>query len=235
MDSKNLRPLTHKEKAVLDFIELFFTENTISPSFIEIKNHFGFASNNSVQRYLKQLQTKGYIFVPKGNQKRAITILHSANTLHQNFVSTTPKPKSFASTGSVHPPKVTEPCSLPLLGKIAAGQPIESLEHNESVDVPFNFVMEPEKSYALKVEGDSMINEGIHSGDVIIVQDTHYAQNGDIVVAVIESEATLKKYYFHNDKNLIELRPSHPTMEPMWHHPSKVNIRGVLKNLIRKY
>lgn len=230
MENHNLRPLTLKEKSVLEFIEGYFTEKEIAPSFMEIKDHFGFASNNSVQRYLKQLQTKGYIFIPTGNQKRAITLLHPSNTLHKNF--TTP---NLQSTSSVMPPPVTELYSLPLLGKIAAGAPIENLEYNETVDVPFNFVRQPEKSYVLQVQGESMIEEGIHNGDMIVVEDTNFAKNGDIIVAVIENEATLKKYFFHEDKNLIELRPSNSSMESMWHHPKKVNIRGILKNLLRKY
>ena len=232
MQNLNLRPLTLKEKSVLEFIEGYFIEKEIAPSFMEIKDHFGFASNNSVQRYLKQLQTKGYIFIPGGNQKRAITLLHPSNTLHKNF--TTPNP-NLHSTASVMPPPITEQYSLPLLGKIAAGLPIEALEYDETVEVPYNFVRQPEKSYVLQVQGESMIEDGIHNGDMIIVEDTNFAKNGDIIVAVIENEATLKKYYFHKEKNLIELRPSNSSMESMWHHPKKVNIRGILKNLLRKY
>ena len=87
MPTENLRPLTAKEKLVLEFIESYFLENMISPSFTKIKSHFGFASNNSVQRYLKQLQNKGYIHIPPGNQKRAISILFPADTLHSRLTS----------------------------------------------------------------------------------------------------------------------------------------------------
>jgi len=232
MQNQNLRPLTLKEKTVLEFIEGYFIEKEIAPSFMEIKDHFGFASNNSVQRYLKQLTSKGYIFIPSGNQKRAITLLHPSNTLHKNF--TTPY-NNLQSARSVTPPPVTGQYSLPLLGKIAAGLPIEALEHNETIDVPFNFVQHPDKSYVLQVQGESMIESGIHNGDMIVVEDTNSANNGDIIVAVIDNEATLKKYYFHKDKNLIELRPSNSSMESMWHHPKLVNIKGILKNLLRKY
>ena len=166
MQNHNLRPLTLKEKSVLEFIEGYFIEKEIAPSFMEIKDHFGFASNNSVQRYLKQLQTKGYIFIPTGNQKRAITLLHPSNTLHKNFTS--PNNHNLQSTSSVMPPPVTEQYSLPLLGKIAAGLPIEALEYDETVEVPYNLVRQPEKSYALEVQGESMIEEGIHNGDMIL-------------------------------------------------------------------
>ncbi len=232
---QHLRPLTLKERSVLEFIESYFLDNKLAPSFLEIKEHFGFASNNSVQRYLKQLKTKGYIHIPPGNQKRAITILHSANTLHENLLSTTKTPNDLTSTGSVMNANITEPCALPLLGKIAAGSPIEKLNFNETLEVPNNFVNNPDESFVLQVEGDSMIEDGIFDGDYIIVEDVKSANNGDTIVAVIEDEATLKRFYFHNDKNLIELRPSNSSMESMWHQPEKVNIRGILKNLLRKY
>jgi len=230
-----LRPLTLKEKSVLEFIEKYFLENEIAPSFLEIKDHFNFASNNSVQRYLKQLKTKGYIHIPPGNQKRAITILHSANTLHNNLFSNNTNPPNPSSASSVMNANITELCSLPLLGKIAAGLPIEKHSYNESLDVPPSLVKHPENSFILEVEGQSMIEDGIFSGDHIVVEDANHAQNGDTVVAIIEEEATLKKFYYHKDKNLIELRPSNSSMESMWHHPSKVIIRGILKSLLRKY
>ena len=181
---------------------------------------------------MKQLQNKGYIHIPPGNQKRAISILFPADTLHSRLTSSS---SLSTNQGSAASQEAVEPFSLPLLGKIAAGLPIEALEYNESVAVPYNFVKKPQESYVLKVEGDSMIDEGIHSGDLIVVENTNLAENGDIVVAVIENEATLKRFYFHRDKNLIELRPANAKMESMWHPPESVIIRGLLKNLIRKY
>ena len=130
------RPLTAKEKSVLEFIEGEILKNGISPSYQEICDHFGFASYNSVQNYLKQLTQKGYVRVLE-NQKRGIQILHSPNT-HQNSVSDVRPTNSGSSRSLLLPPPSEhgEILTLPLLGRVAAGQPLEAFEHNEFVQVP---------------------------------------------------------------------------------------------------
>ncbi|RAV32194.1 transcriptional repressor LexA, partial [Corynebacterium heidelbergense] len=131
----------------------------VSPSYQEIKDHFGLASFNSVQNYLKQLTNKGYISNPQ-NLKRAIQVLHSASAVQDQLQSKTVSTK----TGSPRTQLLQargEILSLPLLGKVAAGQPIEAIKHDEFVDVPPSMVRNPSKSFALKVQGDSMIEDGI--------------------------------------------------------------------------
>lgn len=262
-----LRPLTAKEKRVLEFIESYLLKKGIAPSYLEIKDHFGFASFNSVQRYLKQLQNKEYIHIPGGNQKRAITVLQSSRaalkSLNQNHshlslnnvVSANPfaapssqeetsmKPSTFFSSESL---------SLPLLGKVAAGRPIEAMEYDEFVDVPPSMVRYPQKSFALRVEGESMIEDAILDGDIILVQEQNQAHNGDIVVAVVDNEATVKRFYLYKNKAdvinkcsqsyphlsdgpVVELRPSNSEMESMWYSPDAVNISGLVIGLLRQF
>ena len=237
--SLSLPSLTPKEKGVLEFLELYMERKGYSPSYTEIKDHFGFASYNSVQRYLKQLDKKGYIHNPGGNQKRAIQVLHSSNsfrpTEHQNLneleAKPQPKPQSLPSN---------ELFSLPLLGSVAAGCPIERTAHDEYIDIPPALVRSPHKSFALKVSGQSMINDGIHDEDIILVQKQEHANNGEIVVATVNNEATVKHLYLHNNHQnfegpCVELRPANDDMDSMWFSPEEVEVKGVVVGLIRKF
>lgn len=248
-----MRPLTPKEKSVLEFIENYLKSNGYSPSFLEIKDAFGFASFNSVQRYLKQLQNKEYIHIPGGNQKRAISVLKTANSIQSSlqslnasldfssmsnsepFVDSIPMKGASLISAGYHQNLSTESLSLPLLGRVAAGQPLEAYDHDSFVDVPRSLVRIPQKSFALTVEGQSMVEDGILDGDVILVQDQKVANNGQIAVATIDNEATVKRIYLHKNKNQIELRPSNSNMSSMWYAPNQVDIRGIVVGLIRHY
>lgn len=225
-------PLTTKERAFLKFIEGFQKSFGISPSYQEIRDHFGFASFNSVQNYLKQLVRKGYIKNPL-NQKRAIQIVQ-------------PSLSSSASTSTG--PSLTpllqskeEVLSLPLLGKVAAGLPLESIKHDEFISVPANMVRQANKTFALRIQGDSMINEGILDGDTILVQQQSSAANGDLVVAMIENEATVKRFFLRtpprgsHDELLVELRPANDKFQSMWYSPYEVGVQGIVVGLLRKF
>jgi len=222
-------PLTAKEKAFLEFIEGFQKSSGISPSYQEIREHFGFASFNSVQNYLKQLTRKGYV-KNHANQKRAIQIVK------QSSMKSTAGPSPTSLLQSTE-----EVLSLPLLGKVAAGLPIESLKHDEFVPVPNHMVRNPSKTFALRVQGDSMINEGILDGDTILVQQQNNAKNGDLVVATIDSEATVKRFFLRtpprgsHDELMVELRPANEKLQSMWYSPLEVNIQGILVGLLRKF
>ncbi len=223
MVENSLLPLTAKEKAFLEFVESFQKSSGISPSYQEIRDHFGFASFNSVQNYLKQLIRKGYV-KNHANQKRAIQIVTSTGSSPQSLLQST-----------------EEVLSLPLLGKVAAGSPIESLKHDEYVQVPNHMVRNPNKTFALRVQGDSMINEGILEGDTILVQQQNNASNGDLVVATIENEATVKRFFLRtpprgsHDELMVELRPANENLQSMWYSPLEVNIQGILVGLLRKF
>jgi repressor LexA len=124
---------------------------------------------------------------------------------------------------------------------VAAGQPIEAFKHDEFVDVPPSMVRNPSKSFALKVQGDSMIEDGIFDEDIILVQEQKAAGNGDIVVATVDNEATVKRIYLRarpdssTTEKQVELRPSNSTMKSMWYSPDQVEIRGIVVGLIRKF
>ncbi len=214
------RPLlTPNEKAILTFLQSYILQHQIAPTLEEVRRHFGFASLNSVQRYFQQLQAKGYISLLGGNRKRSIQLL-AHNT--KNVPSTTPQPP-ISGTPREDAPQPVESLSLPLLGRVAAGGPIEAILDGEAVEVPASFVRYPTKTFALLVEGDSMIEEGIQNGDVIFVQKQSYAPNGAVVVATVSPDtqdsstgsldvatesleqkrwmgrATVKKFYLHRD------------------------------------
>lgn len=231
-----IRPLTPKEKAVLEFIEAQMMSSGVSPSYQEIREHFGLASFNSVQNYLKQLSQKGYIEIP-AHQKRAIRVLRPANSLQEDA-----RLRLAPTTGSPRGPLLQasgETLSLPLLGRVAAGQPIERIEDNEYIEVPPLLVKRPDSTFVLEVEGDSMIDDGIWNGDYLLVQKQTSAQNGDIVVASVENEATVKRFYLKpapdTGERRVELRPANPRLKSMWFAPEMVEIKGLVIGLIRRY
>lgn len=263
-------PLSLKELRVMEFIEQFLQDQGVAPTYQEIKEHFGFASFNSVQRYLKQLQDKNYIYIPGGNQKRALQIMNSSKSLlsqaermvampgiltNQNPSPSHPKKEAplpssrpvFA--GEPMSPPQAESLSLPLLGRVAAGVPIEAFTDNEFIDVPAALIRNPSKSFALIVQGQSMIEDGIFDGDVIFVQKQSYANNGETVVAMVNNQATVKRFYLHRSKDVhnnpqspahpssqqVELRPANSSMESMWYSPPQVDIQGIVVGLIRRF
>jgi repressor LexA len=234
------RPLSPKEKGVLEFLETYMRGKGVSPTYQEICQHFGFASFNSVQRYLKQLEDKGYIQLPWANQKRAITLLHRSTAV-QDSLQTHDDGNSENSSDHSEFSNVTraimpaESLSLPLLGRVAAGAPIEAMEDDEFIDVPASLVRNPDTTFALRVQGQSMIDDGIFDGDVILVQRQSSASDGEIVVAVINEEATVKRFYKNKAEKMIELRPANSTMSPMWFEPHEVQLRGVVVGLIRRF
>lgn len=217
-----IQSLTPKEKSVLEFIETYIEDNGYSPSYSEIQDHFGFASINSVQNYLKQLESKEYIYTPGGNQKRAIQVLKSSRAMPNNLREIRHR--------------LTPNTTIPLLGTVAAGAPIEHLKHDEYIDIPVSLLKKPDQTYALQVQGNSMIDDGIHDGDTILVQRQEHARDGEIIVAVVNHEATVKRFYGPKGKgSQVELRPANSSMESFWYHPAEVDIRGIVVGLIRKY
>ncbi len=240
----NIHPLSLNEKLTLEFIEGYVLQNGVAPSYQEIQKHFGFSSLNSVQRYIKQLQTKGYISSPAGNQKRAITVLRSSSALKDALSSVlAQKQPNAVSTPKIRAPAEDrlqrELLSLPLLGTVAAGRPIESMTHDEFVEVPPSLVREPRRSFTLRVSGQSMIEDGIFDGDILIVQEQPRANNGEICVCAVDGEATVKRFYLHAGASLaqpqVELRPANSAFESMWYSPEQVAIRGIVVGLLRKF
>jgi repressor LexA len=200
--------LTERQKAVFDFLKDYRMRNRRAPSYEEVRQHFGFVSLNSVRKHLKQLERKGYIRTPWANQKRAVQIV---------------------------PEKMEElprAAKLPLIGTVAAGAPLEAAEVQETIDVPEALLSRGEH-FALRVRGDSMVEDGIFEGDLLVVQQRSTAEQGQTVVALIDNEATVKRY--HRVGAQIELRPANPEYEPIMLNESQVRIRGVVVALYRRY
>jgi repressor LexA len=177
-----------------------------SPSFDEIRSHFGFNSYNTVTTYLKTLERKGYIRLPQEkNRKRAIEVIRSVETRRFEF---------------------------PLLGKVAAGKPIEAVEDRRAIEVPPSMTGSGDH-FVLQVSGDSMQEDGILDGDFVVVRRQAVADNGETVVALINNEATVKKYYRHGDH--VELRPAHAGMAPIRVREGDLRIQGRVVGVMRYY
>ena len=206
--------LTPKQKAVLDFITSFTSAKGYGPSQHEIAKHFRFKSLGTVQNYLVRLERQGAL----------------KKTLHaRRSLETAPDPTASESS------------ELPVLGKVAAGKPIQALAAEETLDVPRSFLRPGAEHFVLKVSGKSMIEDGILDGDFVIVRSQKTAQNGQTVVALIANEATIKRFYRHKDQS-VELRPANSDFEPIM-IPSLTDteagapdfrIEGVMVGLIRK-
>ncbi|MCD6305309.1 MAG: transcriptional repressor LexA [Deltaproteobacteria bacterium] len=196
--------LTDKQKEVLDYISRYMESWGTAPSFNEICGHFGFSSYNTVTTYLRILERKGYIRLPREkNRKRAIEIISPVEARRFEF---------------------------PLLGRVAAGRPIEAVEDRSVVEVPPSMGGKGE-CFVLQVTGDSMEEDGILDGDYVVVRRQPVAQNGDIVVALINNEATVKRYY--RRKGYVELRPAHRGMESIRIDKGDLFIEGKVVGVMR--
>ncbi|MGH9323901.1 MAG: transcriptional repressor LexA [Vicinamibacteria bacterium] len=198
--------LTPKQRAVLQYLKDYRREHGMPPSYDEIRREFGFASLNSARKHLLQLHRKGFIRSPWKNQKRALEIVESQEQARAAM--------------------------LPLLGTVVAGRPLESDEVPEAVEVPESMLRRGEH-FALRVRGDSMIDDGIHDGDLLVVQSREDAEIGQTVVALVNGEATVKRFYRQGDK--VELRPANERFTPIVAEPGSVQLRGVVVGLVRKY
>ena len=196
--------LTKQQTRVYSYLETYLRRKGRPPSYQEIQDYFGFRSLNSVVKHLKQLERKGYLESPWSNQKRAFRLL----------------------------PLRTTAATIPFLGRVAAGAPIEAVDIPEAVEVPES-LLAGGNNFALQVQGESMIDEGIRDGDVLIVRKQDHADNGQTVVAQIEGEATIKKFYQRDGR--VELRPANEELKPLVVPAEKVEIIGVVVGLVRHY
>ena len=200
MRRKDPDSLNKREKAILKFIEKQVVENGYPPSVREIGKAVGLKSTATVHGYLESLEKKGYI--KKESQKgRTLKLLKGGNL--EGEQTTFEKP--------VYTNK--EMVEVPVVGKITAGAPILAVENvTDTFPIPLDFVGNSE-SFMLTVRGESMIEAGILNGDYILVRKQNTATNGEIVVALIEDEATVKTFY--KEKNHIRLQPENSTMNPI--------------------
>lgn len=185
--------LTKRQQEVLAGIRLIFSESGYAPTVRELGQRLGLRSSCTVQRHLEALEKKGYI---RRNPTKARTI--------EIVRGLRPVSRSAADGGLV---------SLPILGTVTAGMPILAVEHAEdSLPLPKSLVSD-EDCFVLRVRGESMINAGLYDGDFAIVRKQDSAANGEVVVAMIEDEATIKRFF--REKGYYRLQPENPTMEPI--------------------
>lgn len=205
--------LTKKQKEVYDYIASYQDHHGHSPTQNEIKDHFGLKSLGSVQKYLQYLNKEG-VLETQWNHRRGIEVKSSQNPI--------------VDSDSEH---------IPLLGLVAAGNPIEAIENpTNTIAVPRHFLKGGFRYFALTVKGESMIEAGILEGDVIVCRSTKEARNGQIVVAVIDGEATVKTFSQQNKKRL-ELLPANKNFSPIVvdENVSDFKIVGTLVGLLRSY
>jgi len=191
--------LTERQEEILVFIKQFREENGYPPTLREIGKKFGISSTFGVKRHLDALVKKGYLNI-ESNASRGISFQRNNVTELNNVSSLFKKDESFNK--------------IPIVGRVAAGSPVLAIENIEGdVVIDPSFMKKSEDSFALRIKGDSMINAGIFEGDLVIVSPVKNAINGDIVVAMINDEATVKTY--ENKKNKIRLIPENEKYNPI--------------------
>jgi len=233
--------LTRKQNELLLYINRYLTEKGVSPSFDEMKEALGLKSKSGIHRLITGLEERGFI-KRLAHKARALEVIRlpedlgiggrkgeggrfSPNVIQGNF--------SGAITGAAVATEVAA-VQLPLYGRIAAGTPIEALrDHTSTIDVPGSLLGRGEH-YALEVEGDSMVNAGILNGDTAIVERCDTAENGSIVVALVDNaEVTLKRLRRKGDS--IALEPANPAFETRIFGPDRVQIQGRMVGLLRRF
>ena len=199
-------PLTRRQQDILEFLRAYLDDHGISPTLEEIAAHFG-VNKVTVFGHIGEMERKGVI------KRRAPGISRSLEIVGDDEDETSRVP------------------TLEILGKIAAGSPIETIEEPEHLDFA-DLVPEDRDVYALQVEGSSMIEDAITDGDIVLVERRKTARNGEIVVAVLpDGDATLKRFY--KEKNRVRLQPANRTMKPIY--AKSVEIRGVVTGVVRRY
>ena len=197
-----MNPLTKRQRQILDYLEQFIEENGYAPSYREIAAEFQLASISTVAEHIDALDRKGHL-------NRAVNEARSLQ-LTPTWDETT--------------------FTVPLMGAIAAGAPIQAIRTNETIDIPRDMI--GPNVFALRVKGNSMIEDGIFDGDYVIIEQAKSAHNGDIIVALIDREnVTLKRYY--KEKDHIRLQPANSTMKPL--RVKNVTVQGKVKGIIRKF
>ena len=201
-----MQPLTKRQREILDYLNEFIEQRGYAPSLEEIGRRFGLSSLATVHKHLTNLQDKGFIR-RAWNRSRSVELV----------------PTRMGGRA----------LDLPLLGYVAAGAPIEAVVSDETVTVPEDLVGTRD-TYALRVRGNSMIDEQIRDGDLVVVEDRQTAHNGEMVIALLEgTEVTLKKFYRENGH--IRLQPANDAVAPIIVAADAVQVQGVVIGVMRRY
>ncbi|MDH4358931.1 MAG: transcriptional repressor LexA [Candidatus Berkelbacteria bacterium] len=199
---KKQLPLTKKQLGIYNYIKSFIEENNYAPSYREVASELGFTSVATVAEYISVLEAKGYLTKEDGNARS---------------LQLTPSWEERAF-------------EIPLIGIISAGKPIEAIRTNETIEIPRD-MMGP-NVFALKVSGDSMVEDGIFDGDYVIIEKTNHPRNGDIVVALVDNEnVTLKRFF--REKTRIRLQPANKSYKPIY--TRRALVQGRVRGVIRKF
>lgn len=204
-------PLTKRQKEIFNYIKSYIIEHDYAPTYREVMRHFGFSSLATVHKHMDTLRKKGLIKLQKYGA-RSIALIHSKNL----------------------DPAAEPAFELPFMGLIAAGVPIETFAQTETIPVPRTLVKNPGKSYLLRIRGDSMMDEHLLDGDLIVVEARKEARSGETVVALVNgSEATLKRYV--PEGKYARLEPANPAFQPIVVRQDNLAIQGILVALLRKF
>jgi repressor LexA len=205
--------VTKRQKQVLDFVARFIEDNGYSPSYEEIARGLDLASLATVHKHISTLETKQYI--KRGfNQSRSLD-------LGPKYIQEQRRHRQDTSL------------EVPLLGRIAAGAPVEAVEQRETVRFG-DFLGNPDV-FALEVRGDSMIEDHICSGDLVLVEKANQAKDGDIVVALIEGTQTTLKRFYREPGDRVRLQPANSSLQPIYVAGKDLEIQGRLLAVLRKY
>lgn len=201
-------PLTRRQKQILDFLQSYIRSHGLAPSFEEIADHFGFASLATVHEHLTNLERQGRI--------------RRAHNLSRG-IEVTPLPGQTGAT------------EIPLLGLVAAGEPIEALAQSETIAVPNGLLPKRGAAYALRVRGESMIDDHILDGDYVVVHSRQTAENGQMVIALVQGTSATVKRLYREAGGWVRLQPSNETMQPIRVHENDLLVQGVVVGVIRRY
>lgn len=204
-----MKGLTKRQRELIDFIQHFIATNRYSPSYREIGRHFGFNSLGSVHKHVATLKKKGFL-LGESNTGRSITTIEEPSHSH-------------------NPER-----SIPLIGRIAAGVPIQTFPQTHQILVPSTFVLSPEKTYALRAQGDSLNEEMIADGDIILIEVRQEAHPGETVVALINKNDTIiKKFYPEGD--FVRLLGIYSDHHPILLRKEDIVVQAVVVSLLRQY
>ena len=212
-----MKYLTERQRDILNFIRQFQKEQGVAPTHREICDHFGFSSYGTVYKHLSLLEKKGLIR-RDWNQKRGVEVVD----------------REEAAPAALAPPPSAGPAAreLPLFGYIAAGRPLQVEVGEETIAVPEHLTTRGE-NYVLKVRGDSMVEDGILDGDLVIIARRIQADNGSMVVANVNGEVTLKRIYQEGER--VRLQPANSMMSPIYAHARDVAVQGIVVGLMRRF
>ena len=228
--------LTRKQLELLELINTRMQRDGVPPSFDEMKDALNLRSKSGIHRLITALEERGFIR-RLAHRARAIEVVRMPETLEQRFE---PRVIDGGARPAPQPPRHALPVSgaaleLPVMGRIAAGTPIEAIsEISHTIAVPGSMLSGQGQHYALEVRGDSMIDLGINDGDIVVIREQGTADNGDIVVALVDGmEATLKR--FRRQRGMIALEAANPAYETRILREDQVQVQGRLVGLIRSY